>query len=111
VSECKHEWWRAHFDRETWHPSRVECWHCGAPINFVSGSGNLLTQPEPIGVGNLWQPSVTPDAALRARYASAVRTLQKMADHGGTRYGGDHMEEMAKETLIQLGEPIEPEGM
>jgi hypothetical protein len=44
--------------------------------------------------------------SLRARYASAVRTLQDIAakDTSGVW-------KLAQATLIQLGEPVEPEGM
>jgi hypothetical protein len=45
-------------------------------------------------------------AELRARYASAVRTLQ---DIGRDKLTGNG--KRARDTLIQLGEPIEPEGM
>jgi hypothetical protein len=56
----------------------------------------------------LYQPA--PDDALRARYASAVRTLRrlrKLAIHDRDTEGL----EIIDATLIQLGEPIEPEGM
>jgi hypothetical protein len=43
--------------------------------------------------------------SLRARYASAVRTLQRIAK---VPWAADAD---ARDTLIQLGEPVEPEGM
>ena len=48
--------------------------------------------------------------ALRAKYASAVRTLQDIAK---TPYSWEKRPLIlaARDTLIQLGEPIEPEGM
>jgi hypothetical protein len=45
--------------------------------------------------------------ALSARYASAVRTLQDIA---GT-FGKAYPRSLARDRLIQLGEPVKPEGM
>lgn len=47
--------------------------------------------------------------SLRARYASAVRTLQRVSDGGHFEPGG-WAAEIARDTLIQLGEPVEPES-
>ena len=45
-------------------------------------------------------------AALRAKYASAVRTLQRIATDGRIE-PGDWSADTAASTLKQLGEPVE----
>jgi hypothetical protein len=70
--------------------------------------GNAPADPEPRTV-----VLASDYDALRTRYASAVRTLQKIQSQGSDKWRDVYacdLADMAADTLTQIGEPIEPEA-